>query len=148
MNLKVSSLLVLLFSPVPGLAQQPPVSARLRRGGPADIIFTNGKIITVDEKFAIAQAVAVRGDRIVAVGTNQHVARLAGPATRRIDLRGRSMTPGFIVHHGHYPRQGSTVQQEVRWEWFESRKQALEILRAKARADGPGAWIYTSWAGA
>src|SRR5262245_60963815 len=83
---------------------------------PADVILTNGKIITVDEKFTIAQAVAVRGDRIVAVGTNQEVSRLAGPNTRRIDLRGRSMTPGFIDHHGHYLREGSTFQEEVRWE--------------------------------
>ena len=52
------------------------------------------------------------------------------------------MTPGFIDHHGHYLREGSTFQEEVRWEGIESRKQAIEMLRAKARADGPGAWIY------
>ena len=55
----------------------------------ADLVLTNGKIITVDDRFSIAQAVAVRGDRIVAVGTNQDINRLAGPNTRRIDLRGR-----------------------------------------------------------
>jgi hypothetical protein len=49
------------------------------------MILSNGKVITVDDQFAIAQAVAVRGDRIVAVGTNQNVTRLAGPSTRRID---------------------------------------------------------------
>ena len=54
--------------------------------GPPDIILSNGKIITVDDRFSIAQAVAVRGDRIIAVGTNQDIARLAGPNTRRIDL--------------------------------------------------------------
>src|SRR5262245_50620095 len=68
---------------------------------PADLILTNGKIVTVDDRFSIAQAVAVRGARIVAVGTNQDVTRLAGPATRRIDLRGRTMIPGLIDHHGH-----------------------------------------------
>jgi len=128
----LSSLLLLLVVALPAFAQLPP----------ADVIFTNGKIITVDEKFAIAQAVAVRGDRIVAVGTNQEVTRLAGPNTRRIDLRGRAMTPGLIDHHGHYLREGSTFQEEVRWEGVESRKQAVEMLRAKARTDGPGAWIY------
>ena len=56
--------------------------------GAADLILSNGKIVTVDERFTIAQAVAIRGDRIVAVGTNQDIARLAGPNTRRIDLRG------------------------------------------------------------
>ena len=58
-----------------------------------DLILSNGKIITVDERFTIAQAVAVRGNQIVAVGTNQDINRLAGPATRRVDLRGRSVIP-------------------------------------------------------
>ena len=66
---------------VPALAQAPQAAA--------DMILTNGKIITVDPRFSIAQAVAIRGERIVAVGTNQEIARLAGPSTRRIDLRGR-----------------------------------------------------------
>src|SRR5687768_12101404 len=127
-----STLLVVLFFAPRLFAQAPP----------ADVIFTNGKIITVDEKFAIAQAVAVRGDRIVAVGTNQEVTRLAGPNTRRIDLRGRAMTPGLIDHHGHYLREGSTFQEEVRWEGIESRRQALDMLRAKAKADGAGVWLY------
>ena len=54
-----------------------------------DVILSNGKIITVDDRFSIAQAVAIAGERIVAVGTNADVLRLAGPNTRRIDLRGR-----------------------------------------------------------
>src|SRR4029453_15761779 len=65
-------------------------------GSPADVIISNGKIITVDERFTIAQAVAVRGDRIVAVGSDAEIAKLAGPATRRIDLRGRAVIPGLI----------------------------------------------------
>ena len=69
------------------LAQQPP----------ADLILTNGKIVTVDERFSIAQAVAIRGDRILAVGANQEIARLAGPNTRRIDLGGRTAIPGLIA---------------------------------------------------
>jgi predicted amidohydrolase YtcJ len=54
----------------------------------SDLILTNGKIITVDERFSIAQAVAIRGDRVVATGTDQEIARLAGPNTRRFDLKG------------------------------------------------------------
>ena len=51
-----------------------------------DIILTNGKIITVDDRFTIAQAVAVRGDRIVAVGTNQDITRLAGAVNSVCDF--------------------------------------------------------------
>src|SRR6188474_2163655 len=82
----------------------------------ADLILTNGKIITVDEKFTIAQAVAIKGDRIVAVGTNQDVLRLAGSATRRIDLRGRAVVPGLIDNHMHLLRAAATWPLELRWE--------------------------------
>src|SRR5437899_11025042 len=78
------------------------------------LILSNGKIITVDERFTIAQAVAIAGDRIVAVGANQDIVRMAGPNTRRIDLRGRAVTPGLIDNHMHLLRAGTTWQSEVR----------------------------------
>src|SRR5437667_11828968 len=74
----------------------------------ADLILTNGKIITVDEKFTIAQAVAIKGDRIIAVGSNQQIGQMAGPGARRIDQRGRSVVPGLIDNHMHLPRAGTT----------------------------------------
>ena len=117
--------------------------------GPApDLILTNGKVITVDERFSIAQAVAIRGERIVAVGSSQEIARLAGPGTRRIDLRGRSVTPGLIDNHMHLLRGGGTFQWEVRWDGVESRKTALAMLRTRAAAIAPGEWVYNlgGWA--
>ena len=116
--------------------------------GQADLVLTSGKIITVDERFTIAQAVAVRGDHIVAVGTNQEIARLAGPTTRRIDLRGRTVIPGLIDNHMHLLRYGTTWQYEVRWDGVESRKTALELLRARTQIVKPGQWIYNlgGWA--
>ena len=74
----------------------------------ADVVLSNGKIITVDDRFTIAQAVAIKGDRIVAVGANQDILRFAGPGTKRIDLRGRSVTPGLIDNHMHWMRAGTT----------------------------------------
>ena len=108
----------------------------------ADTILTNGKIITVDNKFTIAQAVAVRGDRIVAVGTNQDITRLAGPGTKRIDLGGKAMIPGLIDAHAHIMRGAETWTIEARFDDVDSRKRALDIVRAKATALGPGQWIY------
>ena len=115
---------------------------------PPDVILSNGKIITVDDRFTIAQAVAIKGDRIVAVGANQDILRLAGPGTRRIDLRGRSVTPGLIDNHMHLMRAGTTWQWEVRLDGVDSRKHALDLLRARAAAVAPGAWVYTlgGWA--
>ena len=108
-----------------------------------DLILSNGKIITVDDTFSIAQAVAVRGDRIVAVGSNQEINRLAGPNTRRIDLRGKSVIPGFIDNHAHFQEEGEYWTLETRLDGIESRKQALEKIRAAAKAKGPGEWVYT-----
>jgi len=62
----------------------------------ADAVFYNGKVLTVDRDFTVAQAVAVRDGRILAVGASADVLRLAGPDTRRFDLAGRSLVPGFI----------------------------------------------------
>ena len=108
----------------------------------ADLVLSNGKIITVDDRFTVAQAVAIKGDRIVAVGTNQEITQFAGPSTRRIDLRGRAVTPGLIDNHMHLLRAGTTWQREVRWDGVDSRKQALEMLRARAKVVGPGEWIF------
>src|SRR6202030_3721520 len=108
----------------------------------ADLILTNGKIITVDNRFAIAQAVAVRADRIVAVGTNQEITQLAGPNTRRIDLGGKAVLPGLIDAHAHLMRGGETWTAEARFDDITSRKQALDVVRNKAAALGPGQWVY------
>jgi hypothetical protein len=108
-----------------------------------DVIISNGKIITVDDRFTIAQALAIKGDRIVAVGSNQQILQLAGPNTMRIDLGGKSVTPGFIDHHGHYMREGSTWSEEVRLDGIESRRQAMDLLRAGAKRKDPGKWVYT-----
>src|SRR5512146_2268953 len=114
----------------------------------SDLVLTNGKIITVDERFSIAQAVAIRGDRIVATGTDQEIARLAGPNTRRIDLKGKAVIPGLIDNHMHLLRAAATWVKEVRWDGVDSRKQAVEMLRARVKAAVPGEWIYNigGWA--
>jgi predicted amidohydrolase YtcJ len=109
----------------------------------ADVILTGGKIITVDERFTIAQAVAVRGERIVAVGTNQEIARLAGPKTRRIDLRGRAVLPGLIDNHAHFMEEGVLWTDELRLDGIDTRKQAIAMMRAKAASIPPDRWIYT-----
>ena len=113
-----------------------------------DIILSNGKIVTVDDRFTIAQAVAITGDRVVAVGTTEELARLAGPSTRRIDLRGRTVLPGLIDNHMHLLRAGNTWELELRWDGVYSRKQATEMLRARAKSVGPGEWVFNigGWA--
>jgi predicted amidohydrolase YtcJ len=68
---------------------------------PADTIYVNGRFITMWSDRPIAEAVAVRGDRFLAVGTLADVRRLAGPATREVDLQGRTVVPGLQDSHTH-----------------------------------------------
>jgi predicted amidohydrolase YtcJ len=108
----------------------------------ADVVLTNGKIITVDNRFTIAQAVAIRGDRFIAVGSNADINKLAGPNTRRVDLGGKAVIPGLIDAHAHLMRGAETWTTEARFDDVASRKQALDIVRAKAAELGPGKFVY------
>jgi predicted amidohydrolase YtcJ len=66
-----------------------------------DTIYYNAKVVTVDDRFSYAQAVAISGDKFTAVGSNEEVRKLAGPATRQIDLKGLTVTPGLTDNHLH-----------------------------------------------
>src|SRR5882672_6745819 len=87
------------------------VSPAQRQGtGPApDVIYYNARIVTVDDEFSYAQAVAIAGDRFSAVGTNEAVRRLGGPNTRQVDLRGMTVVPGLTDNHLHTAGGGPGV---------------------------------------
>ena len=80
-----------------------PASAQNGRGKVifADVVYHNGKVATVDAKFSIVEAIAIYRDRILAVGSNREILDLAGPNTRRVDLQGKMILPGFIDTHSH-----------------------------------------------
>ncbi len=67
----------------------------------ADIVFINGEVITVNQKNEVTEALAINGDRISAVGTNQEIKVFIGEETNVIDLQGKSLLPGFIDSHIH-----------------------------------------------
>jgi predicted amidohydrolase YtcJ len=105
----------------------------------ADTILVNGKIVSVDDRFTIAQALAIRGERIVAVGSTAEVEKLKGPQTRVIDLAGRTVIPGLIDNHAHWIR--AAEHDELRFDGVTSRAQALRMLADRVRATKPGEWI-------
>lgn len=74
---------------------------------PADLVLRNGKIVTLNPSAPVAQALAVRGDRIAALGTDLDAQQWVGPKTRVIDLHGRLAIPGFIEGHGHFTAMGT-----------------------------------------
>ena len=77
-------------------AQTPPAPS-----GAADLIYSGGPIVTINDAQPSAEAVAVRGGRILAVGTRAHVEATRGPGTRMVNLEGRALLPGFVDPHGH-----------------------------------------------
>src|SRR5262245_46772749 len=97
----------------------------------ADTILINGKIVTVDDRFSIAQALAMQGQRIVAVGSTADVDRLKGPNTRVIDLAGRTVIPGLIDNHAHWVR--AAEHDELRFDGVTSRARALQLLAERVR---------------
>src|SRR5437016_2938687 len=77
------------------------LSVALLSAQPADTIYYNGKIITVWDAHPVVEAVAIRGNRFLAVGSNQEVLRTAGGSTKKVDLRGQTVVPGLIESHTH-----------------------------------------------
>ena len=94
----------------------------------ADLVLHNGKVVTVDERFTIAHALAIKGDRIIDVGTTPQIRMLAGANTKVVDLKGKTVIPGLIDNHAHFMRSVEYWDREVRLDGVTSRKQALEML--------------------
>ena len=129
----------------------------------ADTVLYNGKILTVDSDFSTAQAVAVRGNRIAAVGTNDEVLRLAGPNTLRIDLKGKTMIPGFINTHVHLEAFGNSSGYAREMGSLKTREFAVNVRGLKTADEvlqqmrdiiaafkfKQGEWIYfkPNWTG-
>jgi predicted amidohydrolase YtcJ len=107
----------------------------------ADLILHNGKIVTVDDRFSVGQAIAIKGERIMRVGGNEDIAKLAGDNTKKLDLRGKTVIPGLIDNHAHFMRAVEYWPEEVRLDGITSRKQALDMIAAKAKQAKPGEWV-------
>jgi predicted amidohydrolase YtcJ len=107
-------------------------------------VLWNAKVLTVDPKFSLAQAIAVRDGRIVAVGTTAEVRKMAGPKARSIDLGGRTVIPGLIDSHMHAIRAALSFSTEVNWIGARSLAEALGRIHQAAQTMGPGAWLIVA----
>src|SRR5215469_2258680 len=106
-----------------------------------DAVLINGKILTTDAAFSIQQALAVRDEKITAVGTTAQIRKLAGTKTKVIDLGGRTVIPGLIDSHMHAIRAASFFATETNWAGVPTLAEALARIRASAQAKKPGEWI-------
>ena len=111
---------------------------------PADILFLNGKIVTLDATSDVAEALAIEAGRVSATGSSEELRKSAGPATRIIDLGGRTVIPGLIDSHIHAIRAGFRHATEVSWEGARSVGEALGRLKSAADGAGPDAWLIVA----
>lgn len=108
----------------------------------ADLILLGGTVITIDSKRPRAQAVAVRGGRILAVGSDSEIRTLRGPRTEVLELNGRTLVPGFNDAHNHMI--GFGLQQRmvmVKYPAVKTVDELIAALRERAAVAAPGAWV-------
>jgi predicted amidohydrolase YtcJ len=132
----VTRVVLALFLAIVAVRAQTP----LPRPPAPDLVLFNGKVITVDRDFSIHEAVAIIGDRIMAVGNDDQMKTVAGPATRMIDLKGRTVMPGLMDNHLHGAGGGPGVDL--------SRARSIADLNAaldaRVRASRPGDVIVSN----
>src|SRR5687768_16661932 len=108
--------------------------------GPADLVLQDGRIATMDTARSWASALAVRDGRIAAVGTDDAVQALVGPRTRVIELRGRTVTPGFQDAHVH-PVHGGLTRLRCDVSEARGRDAVLAVVADYAHAHPDDPWI-------
>ena len=119
------------------------VAAGYQREPPPSHIFHTGKIVTVDPQFRTVEAMAIRGRRIAATGTNADILKLAGSDTQQVNLGGRTVLPGLIDSHVHAP-SASMYEFEQPVPDMENIGDVLAYFRERARTTDPGRWITLS----
>lgn len=107
----------------------------------ADLILHNGRIATQDERRSFAEAVAIRENRFLAVGTEAEVMAYRGDKTELIDLNRRTVIPGINDSHTHLIRGGLNYNMELRWDGVPSLADALRMLREQALITPPPQWV-------
>jgi predicted amidohydrolase YtcJ len=127
----LQGLWIVLIAAAPAAAQAP------------DVILVNGRIVTLDARSSIQQALAVRDGQIVAVGDTAAIRKQAGASTRLVDLQGRTVIPGLIDSHMHAIRAALSFSTEVNWIGARSLKEALTRIGDAARRM-PGAWLIVA----
>ncbi len=107
---------------------------------PADLVLTNGQIVTLDQNMPQAEALAITGDRITAVGSTQKIKAYVDAATKVIDLQGKLAVPGFIDSHGHFSGVGE-AQMILDLSKAKGWDEIVALVKAAVKQAEPGDWI-------
>ena len=113
------------------------------RAGSADLILSGGPVITLDADSKVAEAVAVRGDRVVAVGSVAEIEAMAGPGTEHVDLAGRAVTPGLMDAHVHFASGGASrlYRLDLSYPNVENIGDVQRLVAEQAERVGGGEWV-------
>src|SRR6266480_1064190 len=106
----------------------------------ADLILHNANVAT-NAVPTFAEAVAIAGSKILAVGDDEPILKLRGPTTQVVDLQGRTVIPGLNDSHLHVIRGGLNFNMELRWDGVPSLADALRMLKEQARRTPPPQWV-------
>jgi len=109
----------------------------------ADLVLYNGKVVTVDPEFRVVEALAVKGDRILAVGSNRQMLELAADGAERVDLEGKTVLPGLIDSHTH-PVGAAMYEFDHEVPEMESIADVLAYVKRRAETLEDGEWIVVS----
>jgi predicted amidohydrolase YtcJ len=139
MKMKIANFIRIVLLALPALGASSPAWPQS-----ADAILLNGKILTVDSKFSIREAIAISEGKITAVGSTPEIRKMAGPQTRVIDLQGRTVIPGLIDSHIHAIRAGQTFTTEVNWVGATSIAEAMNRIHEASLAKKPGSWLIVA----
>lgn len=109
----------------------------------ADLVIMNGKVITIDSKDYVAEAAAVEAGRIVTVGSSRDIERLIGKTTIRIDLKGKTVTPGLIDTHAHFAHSGinQVYVLDLRYPKVKSIVEAIKLVKTQIEKTQRGRWV-------
>jgi predicted amidohydrolase YtcJ len=113
----------------------------LRTQGPADTLIVNGRVATLDPRRLSAEAIAIKGDRILALGSAAELDYLKDANTRVIDAGRRTIIPGLNDAHTHFIRGGLTYTNEVRWDGVTSLAEGMRRVREQAQRTPPPHWV-------
>src|SRR5260221_6280705 len=107
----------------------------------SDLLLVNGRIATQDDRHSFVNALTIKNGRVRATGDTKTIMAHKGPATRVVDLNGRTVIPGLVDSHSHPIRGGLSYNLELRWDGVPSLADAMRMLREQAQRTPPNQWV-------
>ena len=117
------------------------LSSNLYAQEKADLVIHNAKVHSMENNYTVAEAIAIKGNKIIAVGSNQEIKKNQGKNSKVIDAKGKTVIPGLFDSHAHVIRAGRFYNSELRWDGVKSLERALQLLKEQAQRTPKDQWV-------